>query len=367
MSNMGVMGPAPVVTVQMRLTTFVTRLAEAFVFVALPLLFMSVKLGASWQDGNLAIDLRQTLLPAAERLADLDSPYPAYGYPPLVAFLLVPFSFVPYAHVLIVGLLIASVPAILWLVGVRDWRCYGLAFLWTPVFSAVQTANVTLPMMLCLALAWRHRDRAGIAGVSTGVAVAAKILAWPAGLWLLASRRWRTLAVAITAGGLLSFGLWAVLGFDGLFDYPSSLDTLGGRMAPQSYTFGILLEDLGATAPVGRAVTILVALAILLGIVVAARRGADDVSFALVAAACIFASPITWMHSFAFLLLAVAVRRPRLGPAWLLPLPMLVGSGTGNGETWEAATTLVLALATVVAVVLPERKGHSLRPAIRPL
>ena len=34
---------------------------------------------------------------------------------------------------------ILVVPAILLVLGVRDWRCYGIAFLWPPVISAIQT------------------------------------------------------------------------------------------------------------------------------------------------------------------------------------------------------------------------------------
>ena len=49
--------------------------------------------------------------------------------------------------------------AILFVLGVRDWRCYGLVLLWPPVISAIQTGNVTLWFALALALAWRFRDR----------------------------------------------------------------------------------------------------------------------------------------------------------------------------------------------------------------
>ena len=59
----------------------------------------------------LAYDFRQTFLPAAEALFDGRSPYPEYGYPPLVAFLSVPFALLPSAEVLLTGLPSRCVPA----------------------------------------------------------------------------------------------------------------------------------------------------------------------------------------------------------------------------------------------------------------
>jgi Glycosyltransferase family 87 len=339
---------------ELRGVALVGRALELLLFVALPLGFTVMMLSESWRAGSLAIDLNQTLLPAAERLLHGHSPYPAYGYPPLVAFVLVPFALIPAADIAVVVLLIASVPAILWLVGVRDWRCYGISFLWAPVFSAIQTANVTLPIMLFLALCWRFGSSARIGAVAGGAAVAAKILAWPALLWFAFNRGWKATAGVVGVTFLLSFGLWAFLGFDGLFGYPSGLDNLGEQMAPEAYTFAVLASDLGAPSPIGKIIAAAVVLALLAGMVRAGLKGRPDLSFALMAATCIFASPITWLHSFAFLLLVVAVRKPRLGPVWFLPLPMLFASGTGNGAPWQTALVLCIALGMVIVIAVDD-------------
>ena len=47
--------------------------------------------------------------------------------------------------------MLAGIPASLWILGVRDWRCYGAAFLWGAAFHAVQTGNVTVPLLLLTA------------------------------------------------------------------------------------------------------------------------------------------------------------------------------------------------------------------------
>ena len=72
------------------------------------------------------------------------------------------------------ALLAAGVVATLAVLDVRDWRCYGLAFLWPPVLSAIQTGNVTIPLALSAALVWRFRDRSTVSGVCLGVSMAAK-------------------------------------------------------------------------------------------------------------------------------------------------------------------------------------------------
>ena len=54
---------------------------------------------------------------------------------------------------------LAALVGALWTLGVRDWRVYGVTLLWPPVIDAYQTANVTLPLALLVALIWRYRDR----------------------------------------------------------------------------------------------------------------------------------------------------------------------------------------------------------------
>ena len=80
--------------------------------------------------------------------------------------------------------LLLMLAASLWVLRVRDWRCYGAAFLWGASFHAVQTGNVTIPLLLLTALAWRAREAHVRAGVWSGLAVATKIICWPLAVWL---------------------------------------------------------------------------------------------------------------------------------------------------------------------------------------
>lgn len=342
------------------------RSLEVALFVVLPVVVLLPFLMQAYRQGILGIDLEQTLLPAARAIARGDSPYPAYGYPPLVAFGLMPLVVLPGPNIVFAALLIACVPASLWFLGVRDWRCFGICFLWASVLSAVQTGNVTILLLLATAICWYGRDRWKMASVGGGLAVAAKIICWPLVVWLGATRRWTAAigVVAVSAG--VTIILWALLGFSGLLDYPSSLGTLDRAVSAESYTVKALFLDLSTGVGLARLAGILVALGVLAGSIVLGRRGDDRRSFALAVTAMIVASPIVWLHSFALLLAPVAVLRPRLSAAWLLPVLMVIGTGTGNGTAWQTAGVLGIAALTLVIALLPPGGSGPVAPVAVP-
>ncbi len=125
--------------------------------------------------------------------------------------------------------------------------------------------------------------------------------------------------------------LWASLGFSGLLDYPSSLDKLQTAQAPSSYTIRALFDDLHAPL-LGRLVWYALVIGVVAWCVVAGRRGDDRRSFALAVLLAVIASPIVWLHSFLLLLAPVAVYRPRLSVAWLLPPCSGSARGRGTGR-----------------------------------
>ena len=50
---------------------------------------------------------------------------------------------------------------------------------------------------------------------------------------------------------------------------------------------------------------------------VAGRRGRDEESISLAIVAALLASPIVWEHYFAFLLIPLAIAKPRFSAAWM--------------------------------------------------
>jgi Glycosyltransferase family 87 len=334
----------------------VERLAAVLSGVALVALLVIPLQKLVWaaRDDILAYDFKQAFLPAAEAILDGRSPYPELGYPPLVAFLSVPFAVAPATELLVTVAVAACVPASLWLLGVRDWRCYVAAFLWISVFNAVQTVNVTLPILLAASACWRWRDLAPVTSVAGGLAVAVKIIAWPLAFWLAVTHRVRAAAGVLVVAVVVTTALWATLGFSGLVGYPDSLGRLEGEQSGRGYTLQALVDDAGIAHVFGALSAVGCLLLALLGVALYARRGDDARSFACAAVAVIVASPIIWLHSFALLLAPVALLRPRLSAVWFLPAVLaLVSPGTGNGAPWQTAATIAVAALVVVLVLLP--------------
>lgn len=326
--------------------------------VAIVVIFLNV-LG-----GGKVTDFENTFFPAAQALVDGESPYPspdsavvglgkAYVYPPLTAFAGLPLTVLSTraAGLVMMALLSAAVVGTLFVLGIRDWRCYGVAFLWPPVLSAIQTGSITILLGLGAALTWRYRDQARAAGLALGVSLAAKLIFWPLGIWLFATRRTAAAAYSLVVCVAFAFLPWAFIGFAGLGDYPELLRRLQDFERGLGYTVYALALDLGATATAASVLWIAFAVALLVAVVLFARRGDERRAFVFAVAAALACSPIVWLHYFALLLVAVAVAQPRLAPAWFVPLLMYVSTGTHNGTTLQTAATIGAAILTIAAAI----------------
>ena len=165
---------------------------------------------------QFAFDVHFAFVPAARAVLHGASPYSgvsshavqegsAFLYPPLAAYLLRPVhgAAAVVAGTLATVLVAATIPATLWVLGIRDWRCYAVAFIWLPTIAAIQSANVTLPMVLGLALVWRYRNKAWVVALAGGSSSRSSSFFWPLLVWLVATRRYRT--AALTAAASLAF------------------------------------------------------------------------------------------------------------------------------------------------------------------
>ena len=335
-----------------------------------------------------AVDFHFNYYLAAEAILDGEDFYPTdgfvvrgaedlivdYVYPPLIALVTIPWTLLPVgiAEAAFVLLLVGVFVATLALLGVRDWRCYGLAFLWPPVTDAVTTGNVTIVLCLAAALVWRYRDRSVVAGATVGISVAAKLFLWPLVVWLAATRRQ---AAALWGAGVAIAAVllsWAVVGFRGFAEYPDLVRRLTDRMDERGYTVYALAVDLGVSSPVAKALWAVLAVALLAAVVLVARRGDERAAFVLALAAAIACSPIVWLHYFALVLVAVAVVQPRLGALWFvgLPLQVFVTTGLYNGSTLQTTAVLVAAAMTFALALGAPRalraRAISLPAAARP-
>ncbi len=302
----------------------ITWLASIVFFGALPALVLAL-LAIDVHGETIAIDLHQ-FYDAAQAILDGSSPYPPngepttplggpYPYPPLPALLLTPLSLLPLevAGAVLMALLVCAALAVPFVLGVRDWRCYGLALLWPPVISAIQTGNLTLWLALACASPGGSVTAASSPRRAIGITLAAKFFLWPLVVWFAATRRSASAVLACASVSALLLASWAVIGFAGFVDYPHLLRRLDGRVGDDSYTPYIVGLDLGlpvAASPVasgsrsGLRSSRVVALA---------RRGDERTAFIVAIAASLALTPIVWLHYFALLLVVVALAQPRLG------------------------------------------------------
>src|SRR5262249_61269199 len=109
-------------------------------------------------------------------------------YPAVGALLLAPLALLPHAVADNVFALfnLGAMLLTLRVLKVHDWRLYGLALISPAVFSGWSLANVTLLLGLGVALAWRYRERALVAGALVALLVSVKLFLWPLALWLAA-------------------------------------------------------------------------------------------------------------------------------------------------------------------------------------
>jgi hypothetical protein len=353
-----------------------TWLASVAFCGVLPVVVLVALYAQAIHDGTSAMDFGQ-FYEAAKSILDGASPYPVdgasliasarpYVYPPFPAFLAMPLTPIAlnYASVLVMTATLLTVPAILVVLGVRDWRCYGIAFLWPPVISGIQTSNPTLWFALAAALAWRFRNRVGLAGAIVGLTLAVKFVLWPLLVWLVATRRFAAAAIACATGCVLLVGSWAAIGFVGFLDYPGLLRRLQDTVGDDAYTVRMLALDLGAPDSVARAIWLAIGVALLVALALAARRGDGLRAFILAIGAALALSPLVWLHYFALLLVVVALARPTLGLIWFVPLVMLGSPGTGNPTFTETAVAL-LAAAVTLALAL-RTPGARMSPVVQP-
>jgi len=321
-------------------------------------------LAFSFGEGLLAWDFRFAYLPAADAVLAGDTPYPSvddpiledqkgYVYPPLLVLAILPLAPLPVdvVAVLVVAGFLALGLSVLAVLGVRDLRCYAVLPLWMPFASGVLLANLSIPLALALALAWRYRDRVWPPAVALGLAVSAKLLVWPMLVWTIATHRLRATAWAVAVGLGVTLASWAAIGFAGLTEYPSLLSRLSEIQSGRSYSLVGMASTLGLGEGAGRAGALLVGIGLLAWCGVLARRGDDVRSFTCAVAATLALSPIVWLHYLVVLVVPLAIARPRFSAIWLLPVVLWASPRPGYAEGYEAFLPAVAAT-FLVAVLL---------------
>jgi alpha-1,2-mannosyltransferase len=327
-----------------------------------PILAVVLAIWAYSDDGRLALDFHHELYRQADAVVHGRDAYESpdadlsdrsnFLWPMAAVLPVVPLTALPpgVADWLVTAAMIASLVAALWILGVRDWRVYGVVAFWPAVIESIQTANASLPLTLLVALMWRYRDRAPIAGLALGYGVAVKLFLWPVAVWLALIGRWRAAAIAAVSAAA---SLLLLLPFTSVADYVRLLRNLADTFEHDSYTIFALLTDVGVPDALARAVTVVLGLGVLW---LAWRRR----SLGLAIAAALVLSPIVWRHFFVLLAVPLALSRPRFDAVWLIPIGLWVGDGTFNGAPWQTASVIAL---VAITFLLCERGPRHQEPA----
>ncbi|MGH2844114.1 MAG: glycosyltransferase family 87 protein [Solirubrobacteraceae bacterium] len=284
---------------------------------------------------------------------DLAYSVPVYPAPALL--FVTPLGLLPFK---LAGLIyaVASIAALLAglrILGVRDWRCCGVALLSWPVIHSIRLGQAEGLLLLGLAVAWRWRDRLWPLALSVAAIVVAKLFLLPVALWLLVTRRIRVLVTAALAGIAFLVVGWAVVGFDSFADYPRMLSNLSKVEGPAGVSLVSLAGSIGVANGAGEIVGYLGAAGLLAIAWRAYPARIDERSgFALAVVAALIGSPLVWPHYLALEFVPIALISPRFSPLWLVPLLAWIAPvEVTNEQLGSIAPYLLIELIVLTAVL----------------
>jgi len=349
------------------------------VYAFLPAVLLTVMVAASinhhfafdfhqfWQGGHDMIEGRSPYPPAHSLPAGGDPTLDAvaiqdtfrFPYPAPAALAMAPFGALPFsvAAALFVLLSIAAVFLALRLLGVVDWRCYGLVFASITTLGAVRLGTFTPFLLLGLAVAWRFREKKLIVATAVGGLVLLKLFLWPLLIWLVVSRRVGSAALAVAIATAISVASWAVIGFGDLANYPELLSSLASSVESKGWSAVALGLALGLSSVAAKAFSFVLAGSALAVAAVAPRERRDLWSFTVAIAAAILLSPIVWLHYFLLLVAPLAIAFPALAPAWFIPLALWAWpfQETG-GDIWKIALGMAVLAAACATTLQSTRR-----------
>jgi len=318
--------------------------ASNLAFAVLPVFYLGFFLITAWKSGLIGFDFRGTLWDPGKAILSGHSPYPAPHdaairtgnpavYPPPLMLVVAPLTLLPWGAGLSVWLILslAAVTAGLWLLEVRDWRIYGIALACIPLLVGLVHGNITLILLLGLAVAWHWRDRTLIVGASVAALVVAKLFLWPLFLWLLVTRRFRAAVYAAVLTVLAAIASWAIIDFDGLHAYPRLLEALDRVYSPRSISLTALGVKLGMSLKGAEVAALALALALLaFGVVLARHMDGDRRMYTAAVVGALVATPIMWLYYLTLLLVPLALYRPKLSHAWWIATGFWIVAAAGN-------------------------------------
>jgi len=277
------------------------------------------------------------------------------AYPPIVAIVGLPLSYLPYFWALVFWLIFelgclgisirlitnyfrpASLPVLITI-------CMFIS--WQPVYTELFLGQFMIPILLLLTLTWQAlKEGKGIkAGLLLGVVFAIKLYAWPLGLFLFIKHRWRC---AMVAGAVFLFANAVMAVWTGTATVVDYYTRVGGTVFAQYFSdpYNFSAWSIGFRwAGVPGAVLLLLAV-LTLSLVLALRSKDFETGFMVMLAASTILQPISWIHYLVTLLpvFCFVVNRSEWGKSDLLLafvlLALILPGIYQSGHTYPAIAT----------------------------
>jgi hypothetical protein len=132
--------------------------------------------------------------------------------------------------------------------------------------------------------------------------------------------------------------------------------------AERSYSIAGIAASLGLDPLVGRVAMFVIGAALIAGCWRYGRSGDDRRAFTCAIVAGLVFSPIVWQHYLMFLVVPLALARPRFSAAWLVPLALWLSPRLGHGDAVQA---LLPAVVVGALLYLMLAAADSRRPVIQ--
>lgn len=307
---------------------------------------------------------------------------PPFLYPPLAAEITLPLSSLSFdqAFALFAGGLVVSAALTLWALEVQQPALWAIWMFSAVVVGTAAAGNATLLVILAVALTWRWRDRPALAATALTVGLVLKLFVWPVGLWLLFTRRYRAAIFTLAASVFLALASWAVIGFQGMREYPALLDATSDELGANGLlAYAITVKV--ASPSVAFAASLAVAAALLFAAFM--RRDDDPAGITLALLAALYATPILWLHYLGLLIIPAAlyggwvwaaipllwlsvlapVGVPR--PAWLIACFITItGAVAARALVFDRDRALPRAVSQRILTMAPARVFMRTRPRV---
>lgn len=269
--------------------------------------------------------------------------FPRWPAPALL--LAVPFDALPVhaADILFFLLSLGAFLVALRIMEVRDPRCIAVALISCPTVTGLLLGNISPLVMLGAAIVWRYRERLVAPAIATTAVVVGKLFLWPLGIWMLMTRRWKMFGISLVAGLVSVVAAWALIGFDGLLQYPQILLNVAIIGERRGCSLTGFLMYLGVPMQMARGLALASAIGLLYMAARLVRRPElEGNAFGLVIIAALCATPVVWAHYMVLLYIPIAILSPRLSYLWFLPMLAMFAATPVMSGTGLAALPLLL-------------------------